>query len=234
MRTFRNTGREMTGVLTVLIAIACAAGMAWSEQATQKVSGAHIQMGEGHFNRDGLPFHYWDKEKEIPAVCSRCHGANGVPEYLREGKNSPAPQVKNGFACTDCHADMLTYARQTVTSVTFPSGIKVDSGNNDSNLCMTCHQGINNPDMSRERVAALREDIPEALTKKLEQVKKVLGERREALAGLPPDRRTPGRRTGKWIAALATVSATGLIAITTLAYLLPHTALAAVMTASAR
>ena len=67
MRTFRNAGREITGVLAVLIAIVCAAGIGWSEQASHKVSGAHIQMGEGHFNRDGKAFHYWDKEKEIPS-----------------------------------------------------------------------------------------------------------------------------------------------------------------------
>jgi hypothetical protein len=92
-------------------------------------------MGEGHFNRDGKPFHYWDKEKEIPAVCSRCHAANGVPEYLREGRNSPSPHVKKAFACTNCHADMLSYARHTVAKVTFPSGVTLDSSHNDSNLC---------------------------------------------------------------------------------------------------
>jgi hypothetical protein len=36
---------------------------------------------------------------------------------------------------------MLSYARHTVARVTFPSGITVDSSDNDSNLCMTCHQG---------------------------------------------------------------------------------------------
>jgi len=56
----------------------------------------------------------------------------------------------------------------------------------------------------------------------------------EALAGVPPERRTPGRRTGAWITSLATVSAVGLVAITTLAYVLPHTALAVIMTASGR
>ncbi len=79
----------MTGAVAVLIVTAWTIGTGWSEQKAQTTSGAHIQMGEGHFNRDGKAFHYWDKEKEIPAVCSRCHAANGVPEYLREGKNSP-------------------------------------------------------------------------------------------------------------------------------------------------
>ncbi len=42
-----------------------------------------------------------------------------------EGKNTPAQHVKNGFACTNCHADLLTYARHTVAKVTFPSGVTV-------------------------------------------------------------------------------------------------------------
>ena len=45
------------------------------------------------------------------------------------------------WACTNCHADMLTYARYAVGSVTFASGVTLTSGDNDTNLCMTCHQG---------------------------------------------------------------------------------------------
>ena len=141
MSTTRNICSSTVAAVAVLAGTAWVTGTGWSEQKAQRASGAHIQMGEGHFNRDGKAFHYWDREKEIPAVCSRCHAANGVPEYLREGKNSPAPHVKNAYACTNCHADMLSYARHSVAKVTFPSGISVDSGHNDLNLCMTCHQG---------------------------------------------------------------------------------------------
>jgi hypothetical protein len=133
----------------------------WSEHKAQKASGVQIQMGEGHFNRDGKAFHYWDKEKEIPAVCSRCHGANGVAEYLKEGKNTPAPHVKNAFACTNCHADMLSYARHTVARVAFPSGVTVDSGHNDSNLCMTCHQGRESTASVTKAIDGLDADKPD-------------------------------------------------------------------------
>ena len=124
-------------------------------------SGPVIQFGKGHFNRAGRAFHDWDKAKEIPAVCARCHGANGVSEYLREGKNSPAPHVKNAFACTNCHADMLTYARQTVAKVTFPSGVALESGNNDANLCMTCHQGRESTASVDKAIAGLDADTPD-------------------------------------------------------------------------
>ena len=123
----------------ILLATACATQLTTPEPKREPI--ARIEMGVGHFNRDGKAFHNWDKDKEIPAVCARCHGANSVPEYLRTGKTAPAAHVKNGYACTNCHSDLLTYERHKVDKVTFASGLTVDSGNNNSNLCMTCHQG---------------------------------------------------------------------------------------------
>jgi len=161
MSTFRAGGVTLTCAVAVLMALPWMAGTSWSDQSPRKASGVHIQMGEGHFNREGKAFHYWDNEKEIPAVCSRCHAANGVPEYLREGKNSPSPHVKNAYACTNCHADMLSYARHVVATVTFPSGVKVDSGHNDSNLCMTCHQGRESAASVNKVIAGLDADKPD-------------------------------------------------------------------------
>jgi hypothetical protein len=159
--TSRAICTSTTGTLAVLILTAWATGIGWSEPQAPRTPGARIQMGEGHFNRDGKAFHYWDKEKEIPAVCSRCHSATGVPEYVKEGKNSPSPQVKNAFACTNCHADMLSYARHPVAKVTFPSGLTVDSGHNDSNLCMTCHQGRESTASVNKAIGGLDPDKPD-------------------------------------------------------------------------
>ena len=136
-----------------LFVLAVALGLATAAHAQHPApQGARIEMGVGHFHRDGKAFHYWDKEKEIPAVCARCHSAVGIPQYLKEGKNTPAPHVKNGYACTNCHADMLTYERHKVEKVTFASGVTLDSGDNNTNLCMTCHQG-------RESTASLNKSI---------------------------------------------------------------------------
>ena len=152
--------------LTITSAVAAAAatffanGPAVSEETTEV--GVTLEFWKGHFNRNAEAFHYWDKEKEILAVCSRCHGANGVPEYLENGKNAPAPHVKNGFACTNCHADLLTYARQSVSKVTFPSGVTVDTGNNDANLCMTCHQGRESTASVNKAIAGLPLDTPDS------------------------------------------------------------------------
>jgi hypothetical protein len=146
--------------LTVSIATLAAAGPGWAEDKPE--TGVKLEFWQGHFNRSGGAFHDWDKEKEVAGVCARCHGANSLPEYLKEGKTAAAPHVKNGFACTNCHADMLTYARHAVSKVTFASGVVVDTGNNDSNLCMTCHQGRESTDSVNKVIAGLPADTPDA------------------------------------------------------------------------
>jgi hypothetical protein len=52
--------------------------------------------------------------------------------------------LSNGFKCDTCHNDLETYSRYEVTEVEFPSGLVIDAENApDENtlLCMTCHQG---------------------------------------------------------------------------------------------
>ncbi len=122
---------------------------------------ARIKLGVGHFNREGKAFHYWDKEKEIPVPCARCHGSTGVAQYLKEGKTPPQPQTKTAFACTNCHADLGTFARNRAEKVTFPSGKTVDSGNNDTNLCMTCHQGLEAGANVDKVIAGMAPDTPD-------------------------------------------------------------------------
>lgn len=125
------------------------------------VREVRIPRDVGHFNSAGKAFHYWDKEKEIPAACARCHSANGVAQYLKEGNNTPAPHVKNGLACTTCHADLGTFARHAVPKVTFASGLSLDTGNNDMNLCMTCHQGRESTASVNKAIAGMAPDTPD-------------------------------------------------------------------------
>jgi hypothetical protein len=140
-------------------AILLASGSAWTDEKTEV--GVPLVFWKGHFDRSAEPFHEWDNEKEIPAVCARCHGADSLPQFIRDGKNVAAPHVKNGFECTNCHADLLTYARHNVPNVTFPSGITVDSGSNNANLCMTCHQGRESTASVNKAIAGLALDVPE-------------------------------------------------------------------------
>ncbi len=152
--------RKLTS-LAVAIAVATvfANGAVRSDEKTEQ--GIMLEFWKGHFDRSAEAFHDWDKDKEVPAVCARCHGANSLPEYIKEGKNTPASHVKNGFACTNCHADLLTYTRHTVGKVNFASGVSVDTGNNDANLCMTCHQGRESTASVNKAIAGLALDTPE-------------------------------------------------------------------------
>ena len=56
---------------------------------------------------------------------------------------------------------MLTYERHKVGKVTFPSGIPLDSGDNDDNLCMTCHQGRESTMSVAKAVADKPADTPD-------------------------------------------------------------------------
>jgi hypothetical protein len=68
--------------------------------------------------------------------------------------------VKNAFACTNCHADMLTYARHAVATVTFPGGVTLTCGDNDANLCMICHQGRESTASVNKAIAGMAPDMP--------------------------------------------------------------------------
>jgi hypothetical protein len=146
--------------LAVLATMLLGANSSWADEKPE--AGVKLKFWQGHFNRNADAFHDWDKEQAIPPVCARCHGAISLPEFLKQGKNSPAPHVKNGFACANCHADMLSYTRYTVPKVTFPSGVTIDTGNNDANLCMTCHQGRASTAGVNKAVAGLPLDKPDA------------------------------------------------------------------------
>lgn len=143
-----------------LLVTACATTMVSSTKTESAPKGPVLRMGEGHFSKDNKSFRYWDKEKAVPAVCARCHTPNGLAAYLKDGKNDAAPHAKNGLACTNCHADLESYARHPVQKVTFASGLTADSGDNTMNMCMTCHQGRESTVSVNRSIAGLPPDTP--------------------------------------------------------------------------
>lgn len=102
------------------------------------------RIDHGHFAGSEEAFRHWDEDGEVPASCSRCHSAEGVPLYLEEGV-SIAQEPTNGLLCSTCHNGAEWPARYAVTSVEFPSGLSVSLAEgeetDDAFLCMTCHQG---------------------------------------------------------------------------------------------
>jgi hypothetical protein len=120
-----------------------------------------------HFAGNTEPFRHWDGEEEgngtVPAGCVKCHTATGLPAYILNGGTTvvtsngttaivglgPMP-AGNGFMCTTCHTNPGGGERYAVNSVIFPSGKTVSFGGqdaegnflpDDSNLCISCHQG---------------------------------------------------------------------------------------------
>ncbi len=126
------------------------------------LSNAH-RSDAGHFAGDTMPFRDWDETGMVPAGCSKCHSATGLPQFIANGGtlvlssngtlnvtgivSNPAA---NGFLCSTCHDEANWPNRIAIASVTFPSGSVVSFGGkdadgkwvaDDNNICITCHQG---------------------------------------------------------------------------------------------
>jgi hypothetical protein len=112
------------------------------EDLNGKMGGAVSMAGmyrgdEGHFDGSSEAWRHWDGEGEVPGSCALCHSATGIAEFLENGENEAA-HIANGMLCTTCHSGPP--AVHQVADVTFPSGEIADL-NDNSNLCMLCHQG---------------------------------------------------------------------------------------------
>jgi predicted CXXCH cytochrome family protein len=94
-----------------------------------------------HADATALPFNNWNDKGAVPVECARCHSSEGFVDYLGgDGSaagvvDKPAP-TQSVIRCETCHNP----AADALTSVTFPSGVKVDGLGGEAR-CMTCHQG---------------------------------------------------------------------------------------------
>jgi hypothetical protein len=109
---------------------------------------AMSRIDHGHFAGSQEAFRHWDEEGEVPGSCSKCHSAEGLSVFIKDGA-SVSQHVSNGFQCTTCHesislqGSVMEAPRYEVTEVEFPSGLTIDAESADANtlLCMNCHQG---------------------------------------------------------------------------------------------
>ncbi len=108
---------------------------------------------EGHFAGSSESFRHWDEDGEVEASCAKCHGAGGFVDYIENDANIAVP-VSNGMLCSTCHSDLTDLSiKRDVGAVTFPSGLTADL-NDDSNICMLCHQGRSSKGGVNEALAA--------------------------------------------------------------------------------
>jgi hypothetical protein len=99
------------------------------------------RIDHGHFAGSEEAFRHWDEDGEVPASCSKCHSAGGLPTFLKDGATVSEP-LPNGFQCTTCHDSLPEFTLYTVDEVEFPSGAVLSFGEGvASNLCLECHQG---------------------------------------------------------------------------------------------
>jgi hypothetical protein len=111
----------------------------------------------GHFAGSEEAFRHWDADGKVPGTCSKCHSAQGLPQFLAEGAVISQPPA-NGFLCTTCHDSLAKHTRYVVKSVQFPSGAVIDAGNANTNLCINCHQGRESTVSIGKAVAGLDAD----------------------------------------------------------------------------
>lgn len=104
------------------------------------LSKAH-RIDPGHFAGSEMAFRDWDDSGAVPATCSKCHSATGLPQFIKEGANISNP-ISDGLMCATCHSDLATFARYEQETVKFPSGASLGfTDKPDANLCLNCHQG---------------------------------------------------------------------------------------------
>lgn len=144
-----------------------------------------VRNDVGHFDGTSLAFRDWDADGAVPATCSKCHSATGLPQFIRnrgtvavDGRGNvvttgtTAAEPANGYACSTCHNDLTKYTLYPVTNVPFPSGKSVtfstekdDKGNLKpvaANLCLECHQGLQSTAALNARIGAAEDDkVPE-------------------------------------------------------------------------
>lgn len=132
---------------------------------TKKVDMTKLARDDaGHFDGASMAFRDWDDAGVVPYACSKCHSAQGLPDFIKAGGTQIVSSsgssynigigihpTANGFMCSTCHDEANWPGLYAVTSVPFPSGKtatfsteKDDKGNLKpvpANLCLECHQG---------------------------------------------------------------------------------------------
>ncbi len=114
-----------------------------------------------HTNKDALAFRYWDGQGLVNQECSKCHSSGGLPSFLISGTTGSQPP-SNGLSCTTCHNDTSKYTVFDLSPVTFPSGVSSESASIESNLCITCHMGVESGNKIDIAVAGIENDVVDA------------------------------------------------------------------------
>jgi hypothetical protein len=171
MRTQASTLKLVTAALVsgaLATAIMTLAGAPRAEESAPAASLPTTEIpyyaewaSSPHAKRGAEPFNHWNKEGSIPVACARCHSTPGFLDYLGADGTAagvvdhPAP-IGTVITCVACHNSRT----RALTSVTFPSGLKVENQGADAR-CMSCHQGVESTDSVARATEGLGDDAAE-------------------------------------------------------------------------
>jgi hypothetical protein len=122
----------------------------------------------GHFDTSAEAYRHWDEDTDhlVDPSCSRCHSVEGFLFRAKFGIDQTIPaELSSGMTCETCHDTGANFSplnnnvptRRYIKSVTFPvpstatssqiSAVTITNGTDDTDgedesfVCMTCHQG---------------------------------------------------------------------------------------------
>lgn len=94
----------------------------------------------GHFDATAEAFRHWDEDGEVPAGCVKCHTEGGLPFLMTFGTTINS-EPSDSLGCITCHDDIGEFSIYEIEEVVFPSGAELSFDDEESNLCINCHQG---------------------------------------------------------------------------------------------
>ncbi len=112
----------------------------------------------GHFDGTTEAWRHWDEDGAVPASCSTCHSAAGLPFLLENGVQI-AHAPSQGMACTTCHVAEDDFAVLEIEEVEFPSGAMLSFGTSGDNTCAQCHQGRASTSTVDRRIGTTDDDV---------------------------------------------------------------------------
>jgi hypothetical protein len=127
-----------------------------------------VRNDSGHFDTSAEVYRHWDEDSDhlVDPSCARCHSQEGFLFRAKYGIDQTIPaELSSGMTCESCHETDANFsplnnnvpARRYIASVKFPypvtatstqiaavtitNGAEGTEAEDDSYVCMTCHQG---------------------------------------------------------------------------------------------
>jgi hypothetical protein len=127
-----------------------------------------VRNDSGHFDTSAEVYRHWDEDTDhlVDPSCARCHSQEGFLFRAKYGIDQTIPaELSSGMTCESCHETDADFsplnnnvpARRYIASVKFPhpvtatstqiaavtitNGAEGTEAEDDSYVCMTCHQG---------------------------------------------------------------------------------------------